>query len=119
MILTVPTDDAEPGILLADDSLIIAWKPHRLHTSPLPDATGPNLAAWVFDRFPDAGPEAFGEVEAGRKRAEAGLLHRLDFETAGLVLFARNPESLERLRAAQKQGRILKHYRLEAAVTAG
>jgi 23S rRNA pseudouridine1911/1915/1917 synthase len=115
MILPLSPEAAEAGILLADNSLIIAWKPHRLHTAPLPDASGPSLAAWVFERFPDAGPEAFGETGAGRRRGEAGLLHRLDFETAGLVLFARNPQSLERLLAAQKKGRIAKYYRLEAA----
>lgn len=47
--------------------------------------------------------------------SEGGLFHRLDFETSGIVLFARGPEALLSLNAAQERGEVLKDYSLVAA----
>ncbi len=47
----------------------------------------------------------------GRSRLEAGLLHRLDTGTSGLLAFARTSESFDRLRAAWKTRAVEKTYR--------
>lgn len=41
---------------------------------------------------------------------EAGLIHRLDTQTSGLLVAARRPLALERLRAALRAGAITKRY---------
>jgi 23S rRNA pseudouridine1911/1915/1917 synthase len=46
----------------------------------------------------------------GRKTGEGGLLHRLDFETRGLVLFAKNQASLDFLLGLQEEGGFVKEY---------
>lgn len=120
---------AEPFIVAADDCLVVACKPPRLHSSR--GASGsPSLADWVFERFPDAAPRG-GEGGAEVLRAEAaeaaravaaearfaregGILHRLDYETSGLVLFARSPAVLAFLLEEQEEGRLLKDYLLVA-----
>jgi len=108
-----------PRIVHSDDSLIVAYKPHRLHSAPLGGRGGESLAAWLFGIHPEIGPLAFGgegpSLPPGRDPAEAGLLHRLDFETAGLLLFARSPSVLAVLLAAQEAGTLVKTYRLVAA----
>ena len=53
----------------------------------------------------DAGPFGFADVDAN----EAGLLYRLDFPTSGLVVFARSPAAIRKLR----QVRIVKTYSAE------
>jgi 23S rRNA pseudouridine1911/1915/1917 synthase len=47
---------------------------------------------------------------SGRKEGEGGLLHRLDFDTQGLVLFAKNQPALENMLNQQKQGKFIKEY---------
>jgi len=97
---------AEASVVAADESLIAVYKPPRMHTAP--GASGGNLCSWVFERFPDSARAGLG---MGRPEAEGGLVHRLDYETSGLVLFARTAESLAFLLGEQEEGRIVKEYR--------
>ena len=46
----------------------------------------------------------------GKKAIEAGLLHRLDTDTRGLVLFAKEQAVYDFLAARQEAGRIIKTY---------
>lgn len=93
-----------------DASVVALYKPARMHSAPLPSGGGTpgSLCDWAFQRFPEL------RLAAGDPRrpvAEGGLLHRLDFETSGLVLFARTPEAHAFLLAEQAAGRFLKEYR--------
>ncbi len=103
---------AEPSVAAADGSLIAVYKPPRMHTAP--GASGGSLCTWLFERFPDA---ASAGRSGGRAAGEGGLLHRLDYETSGLVLFARTQAAFERLLADQEQGRFRKEYLLRASCT--
>lgn len=101
----------EPKLVYEDDEVLGVYKPCLLHSSPL-EGGGPDLCAWLFSQRPDL---AFDSTRlrgpgAGRK-AEGGLFHRLDYETSGLVLFAKSEAVLEALLGAQEEGRIAKDYR--------
>ena len=107
----------EPRVVAATASIIVAWKPHRMHCAELPQfGGGPSLAAWVFARFPETAPASFADVE-GARAVDGGLVHRLDYETAGLVLFARNPEVRRKLLEAQEANRVEKTYRLQCSAS--
>jgi 23S rRNA-/tRNA-specific pseudouridylate synthase len=101
---------AEPAVVAADESVIVVGKPTRMHSAP--GRSPGSLCSWVFSRFPDAAGAGRG---SGRAEAEGGLLHRLDFETSGLVLFARSPEALAFLLREQGEGRFRKEYLLRVA----
>ncbi|HUW42350.1 MAG TPA: RNA pseudouridine synthase [Rectinemataceae bacterium] len=105
---------AEPRVVYADGELVAILKPERMHTAPLAAGESPTLCGWAFARFPElaraAGPGA-------RLKEEGGLLQRLDFETSGLVLFARSPEAYVELAAAQAAGNLRKEYLLRVAPT--
>jgi 23S rRNA pseudouridine1911/1915/1917 synthase len=105
---TVFADGPEPRIIYSDDELLVVYKPQRLHTAPLAAGGGPDLVSWVFERFPGA---------AAIAGPEGGLIHRLDFETSGLVLFALTPEALGALRAEQEVDSIRKEYLLRASLS--
>lgn len=47
---------------------------------------------------------------SGKKLGEGGLIHRLDTETAGLLLFAKNQEFYDLILKEQEEGRFLKYY---------
>ena len=80
------------------------FKPPRMHCAPLLAGGGGTLLDWYAGLFPHV-------MElCGRKKTEGGLLHRLDFETRGLVLFAKNQNSLDCLLGQQAKGGFVKGY---------
>lgn len=106
---------AEPLVVAADGSVVVVAKPPRMHSAP--GRSTDDLCSWVFARFPDAAGAGKGvesERPAARNPAEGGLLHRLDYETSGLVLFARSPEAFDFLIAEQEAGRFRKEYILRS-----
>jgi 23S rRNA pseudouridine1911/1915/1917 synthase len=65
---------------------------------------GPSLFDWCAGQFPEL------RSLPGRREGEGGLLHRLDYETSGLVLVARTVTGFEALRAQQEAGAFIKEY---------
>jgi len=80
------------------------FKPPRMHCAPLKQGGNETLLDWYAKIFPPV-------MElSGRKEGEGGLLHRLDYETQGLVLFAKNRHAMDNLLNQQKQGIFIKEY---------
>jgi 23S rRNA pseudouridine1911/1915/1917 synthase len=103
-----------PVIRHETEDFAIVFKPPRMHTAPMgqdapilrdgKEIGGETLLDWYAKIFPSI------MKLSGRKEGEGGLLHRLDFETQGLVLFAKNQQALENLLIQQKQGKFIKEY---------
>jgi 23S rRNA pseudouridine1911/1915/1917 synthase len=95
-----------PVICQETEDFAVVFKPPRMHCAPLGSKENNNdtLLDWYAKSFPPI------MDLSGRKEGEGGLLHRLDFETQGLVLFAKNRQSLEDLLIQQKQGTLIKEY---------
>ncbi|MDR0473904.1 MAG: RNA pseudouridine synthase [Treponema sp.] len=94
-------DLLKPEVLKITEDYLILYKPPKMHSAP---GKGENLAGWCADSFPE-----ILDIK-GRREGEGGLIHRLDYETHGLLLFARNQEAFEKLLDCQNQGRIIKEY---------
>lgn len=105
-----------PKLVFEDPEVLVLDKPAGMHTAPgVSGEEGPEaacLADWVYERWPDAG------LVSGRGREEGGLLHRLDRETSGLVLFARTEDAFRSLDAAARAGSFRKEYALRARPSA-
>jgi 23S rRNA pseudouridine1911/1915/1917 synthase len=86
----------EPGLPLAilaeAGGWLVADKPAGLATHPLLAGEGGTLANAVVARRPSC-------ANAGGEPREGGAVHRLDVETSGCVLFAKDRESWGALRA--------------------
>jgi len=89
MIFSINDINKEPYILDETDDFTVVYKPPRMHSAPLPKSGGNTLVDWY---------------------AQGRLLHRLDFETHGLVLFARNQKMFDFFGAQQEQGNFIKEY---------
>jgi 23S rRNA pseudouridine1911/1915/1917 synthase len=50
------------------------------------------------------------QSKAGRNQAEGGLIHRIDTETRGLLLFARTQDAYDLFMQEQKNDRLVKEY---------
>lgn len=75
--------------------------------APHADPRGDCVLARILARWPERAsgwPEGF----------EAGVAHRLDNATRGLLVLARTPADLEVLRAEFRDGRLRKHYRFDS-----
>jgi 23S rRNA pseudouridine1911/1915/1917 synthase len=107
----VPAADrfGEPGIIEASSGYLAVYKPPGMHCAPL-QRGAETLIDWCAARFREV-------LDLGGRRAGAGgLLHRLDYETGGLVLVARDRRFFEALLLQQEEGLFVKEY---GALSAG
>jgi 23S rRNA pseudouridine1911/1915/1917 synthase len=107
-MLEPKTVDLKPGYL-------VVYKPPRMHSVFLKKQGGregreETLLDWCFRLYPEV-----SEVK-GRNSWEGGILHRLDYETEGLILFARTQEAMDSFLVQQQEGRFSKIY---GALSAG
>jgi 23S rRNA pseudouridine1911/1915/1917 synthase len=101
-----------PRVIDETESYAVLYKPPLMFSAPLGSALEAALLGWYARRCP-----AVLEPMGGRK-GEGGILHRLDFETEGLVLFAKTQAAYESLTAQQRAGEFVKEY-LAAASPGG
>ena len=97
----IPFDEV---VLHADADLLVADKPHFLPVTP----TGAHVHETLLGRL----------IRRTGNHALAPL-HRIDRETAGLVLFSTNPHSRARYQALFRERRIEKHYEAIAPALPG
>lgn len=90
-------------IVYQDDWLFVINKPAQLHSVNLPNSSNQSLAALIIEQFPE-------QESVALKIEDGGLVQRLDFETSGLILCARNREVWNQLYAMLKSGEINKTY---------
>ena len=97
-----------PQVLAAERDFIIVYKPPRMHSLPLPkpDATihQETLLDFCIKSFPEL------SSLPGRRKGEGGLIHRLDYETQGLLLLGRSKKGIKSLLAQQEERQIHKYY---------
>jgi len=94
----------EPVLAWAGPEGLAVVKPGGMHSAPSPEPDGSSLAEWVFRHYPAA-----ARVE-GRSKGEGGLLHRLDRDTEGLVLFALTDAFFSGIARQAAGGVFLKSY---------
>ena len=83
-----------PYILEETGDFAVVFKPPKMHSAPLKQKNGDTLLEWYTAHFPPV----------------VDLLHRLDFETHGLVLLAKNQKSFEYFKNLQEGGEFVKEY---------
>jgi 23S rRNA pseudouridine1911/1915/1917 synthase len=106
----VLTDEApipEPGLALdvrlEQPAVVIVYKPAGQPTAPLAAGETGTLANALIARYPEL-------AGIGHRPREPGLLHRLDTETSGLLVVARNAPTFSRLTRALREGQLEKRY---------
>lgn len=89
-------------VVYEDDDVIVVDKPPGVVVHPGSGRSTGTLAAGLIHRYPDL----VGVGEEGRW----GLIHRLDKDTSGVILVARNPESFLGLRSQLREREIERRY---------
>lgn len=99
------TPNPELGLVVAHESAgwVAIDKPAGQPSHPLRADERDTLANALVARYPET-------QGVGYAKREPGIVHRLDNDTSGLLLAARDSESFERLKAALLDGAIEKRY---------
>lgn len=101
----------EPTILFENDDLVAIDKPSGLMTHPDGRSTEPSASDWFAKRYPDSA--TVGETQRlpdGTELARPGVVHRLDRETSGVLVFAKTPEAHAFLKEAFQAREAKKTY---------
>jgi 23S rRNA pseudouridine1911/1915/1917 synthase len=89
----------ELEVVYEDDELLVVDKPAGLVTHPAPGHRGPTLAGALADR-----------AAGGPDPERAGIVHRLDRDTSGLMVVAKTPEAHAALQAALRAREVQREY---------
>jgi 23S rRNA pseudouridine1911/1915/1917 synthase len=85
-------------VIHADDDLLVVDKPAGLVVHPAPSHRGETLVGLL------------GELAGGGEGSRPGIVHRLDKDTSGLMLVARNDSSQRALAAQIKDRQVVREY---------
>jgi 23S rRNA pseudouridine1911/1915/1917 synthase len=88
----------EPRIVHRDERLAVIDKPAGIVVHAAPGHVGPTLV------------DALGELLGGGEPERPGIVHRLDRDTSGLMLVARDPEAHRRLSAMIRRRQVGRGY---------
>ncbi len=94
---TLEPVDLDVPVLHRDEHLLVVDKPAGLLVHPVPGYRGPTLVQGLLR-------------EVGGEGIRPGIVHRLDRDTSGLLVVARDDRTLARLQAALKRRRIHRSY---------
>ncbi len=98
-----PEPEAPLTVLLERPHLVVVDKPAGVAVHPLAPGEGGTLANAVVARFPEC-------AAASPDPREGGAVQRLDADTSGCVVFARDRETWDAVHAALQERRVEKIY---------
>jgi len=90
--------------LFEDKNLVIVEKPAGLVVHPGAGEHPKTLVDWLFENYPEAKNLNWPEPE------RAGIIHRLDKDTSGLIVLAKNPEAFQKMQELFQSKAVLKKY---------
>ena len=98
-----PDPAASLDVRYESDDFVVVEKPVGMPSHPLVRGELGTVAGLLVARYPEM-------KGVGYAKREPGILHRLDRDTSGLMLAARNHAAFERLRRLLNAGEIEKRY---------
>jgi len=91
-------------IIYEDQELLVVCKPAGVLVHPTPANEPDTVVAWFLAKFPETKNLSWPDA------TRAGIVHRLDKDTSGLMILAKNPEKLAELQAKFKERDVQKTY---------
>ena len=93
----------EPRVIYEDKNFLALDKPAGLLVHPTASSKEPTLANWLLKRYPEM--KKVGDSD------RPGIVHRLDRDTSGIILAAKNQKYFEYLKNLFQTRAIKKTYR--------
>ncbi len=99
----------EPTILYEDINILAIDKPAGIVVHSDGKTNEPNLVEWLISKYPDIkNVGEAGRDSEGGEILRSGIVHRLDRETSGVMLVAKNQEAFENLKKQFQNHKIQK-----------
>ena len=97
-------------ILFEDDAMVVVNKPPGIVVNRAQSVKGETVQDWAQQRLPVTDGQA--DIPENRKDFfdRAGIVHRIDKETSGILLIAKTPEAFSELQRQFRQRLIHKTY---------
>lgn len=98
-------------ILYEDDDIVVVTKPAGLIVHSDGKRQEETLADWMLSRYPDS--NSVGEpivLKSGETIIRPGIVHRLDRDTSGAIILAKNQNAFEHLKKQFQDRDIAKEY---------
>ena len=103
------TDSQWPAVVFEDESVMVVNKPCGWVVNQVESTSAPVVAVWVREKF-GLKDLAFGVGNKDDFYGRAGIVHRLDKETSGLLLVAKTPQAFDNLTGQFAQRMVKKKY---------
>ncbi len=109
----------DPKIVFEDEEILIIDKLAGIVVNRAESVKGETVQDWVEEKQKTVdSPPRFAERGRGRQKTEslsdfvrrAGIVHRLDKETSGLLIIAKTSEGFSNLQNQFKERKVEKHY---------
>lgn len=101
-----------PEILFESADVVVVHKPEGLLVHEDGQAAAPTLVDWLLARFPDMkGVGEPGRSPQGKELERSGVVHRLDRDTSGVIVFAKHQEAHAFLKQQFHDRLVHKEYR--------
>lgn len=91
-------------IIHEDDDIIILSKPAGMPSTSVKNSEKSSLADWLLKKYPK-------QKDVSENPADAGLIHRLDNDTSGIICAAKNREVWNCLKKQMLEDKFIKRYR--------
>ena len=102
----------EPTIIYEDQDVLVVSKPYGWMVHEDKSTDGPVLVDWFIARNPEAvGVGEPGYARDGVELNRAGVVHRLDRETSGVMILAKNQDAHQYLKKQFQDRLVDKEYR--------
>ena len=98
-----PDPDLRLDVLVENVGYVVVAKPAGVPSHPLKEGEVGTLAGALVARYPEM-------RDVGYSKREPGILHRLDNDTSGVMLAARDQATFDALRQQLQAGEIEKRY---------
>ena len=91
-------------IIFENENYLVVDKPAGVLVHPTAAGETDTLVSWLINKYPNIDKLAWPDA------TRPGIVHRLDKDTSGLIILAKNPETLERLQKLFKEREVQKTY---------
>lgn len=104
-------EDLIPKIIFENSDILVLNKPAGLVVHSDGKTEESTLCDWVIKNYPEMAGVGEPLIISGKTIDRPGIVHRLDRETSGVILLAKNQESFLYLKEQFQNREIEKHYR--------
>jgi len=98
------------NIVYEDEDVVVLNKQAGISVHPSINEPSGTIANALIARYPEIKNVGDPSTNLGQENLRPGIVHRLDKDTSGLLVVARNQEAFEFLKKEWQEGKVVKKY---------